>query len=119
MRHRVKKHILNRPADQRKALVRNLVTSLFLYGKVKTTESKARALKSEAEKLITAVKRQPEDRNAIRMLTKTIFTEEASKKALAYIKGTEKISGYTRATKLGYRAGDNALLVQVELLPHS
>lgn len=116
MRHRNNKAILNRPADQRKALVRNLITSLFLYGHVKTTDAKAKALQSEAEKLITLVKGKSDDFNAIRELNRVIFTDESSKAALAYIKATKKTSGFTRATKVGMRAGDNALLMQVELI---
>lgn len=115
MRHRNKKAILNRPADQRKALVRNLVGSLFLYGKVKTTDAKAKALVSAAEKLITKIKGK-DDMNAIRELKKVIFTEASSKKALNYAKATPKTSGFTRTTKVGMRAGDNALLMQVELI---
>ncbi len=115
MRHRNKKAILNRPADQRKALIRNLISSLFLHGKVKTTDAKAKALSSEAEKLITLVKGK-DDMNAIRELKKVIFTEESSIKALDYIKTTTKTSGFTRTTKVGLRAGDNALLIQVDLI---
>lgn len=115
MRHRKKSFLLNRPADQRKALVRNLLTSLFLYGKVKTTDAKARALKGEADKLIAQVK-EKDDMNAIRTSMQTVFTQEASRRLVAYAKGTEKNSGFTRSTKIGYRSGDNALMVQVELI---
>ncbi len=115
MRHRNKKAILNRPADQRKALRRSLLTSLFLHGKVNTTDAKARELVRIAEKLITKVKGK-DDMNAIRELKKVIFTKESSLKALDYIKKTDKTSGFTSAVRVGLRAGDNALLIQVELL---
>ena|GEM_PF-646005 len=107
---------MNRPADQRKALIRNLITSLFLYGKVQTTDAKAKALASEAEKLITKVKRQKETFNAVRELKRVIFTEEASKKALAYVTSTKKTSGFTRLTKIRLRPGDRALIIQVDLI---
>ena len=116
MRHRNNKAILNRPADQRKALIRNLITSLFLYGHVTTTDAKAKALQSEAEKLITLVKSKADDFNAIRELNRVIFTEDSAKAALGYIQKTKKTSGHTRATKIGLRAGDNALLMKVELI---
>jgi large subunit ribosomal protein L17 len=119
MRHRNKKAILNRPADQRKAMVRNLVTSLFLYGKVKTTGARAKVLSSEAEKLITKTKKRiaaKDEMNAIRFINQTIFTEDSAKNLMAYAGKTKKTSGFTRATKIGFRAGDNALLVQVELI---
>ncbi len=115
MRHRNTKAILNRPADQRKALIRSLISSLFLYGKVKTTNAKAKALASAAEKLITKIKGK-DDMNAIRELKKVIYTEPSSKKALSFIKESKKTSGFTRITKLGFRAGDSALLMQVELI---
>lgn len=115
MRHRNKKAILNKPADQRKAMVRNLITSLFLTGVVKTTNARAKALSSEAEKLITRIK-EKDSMNAIRELKKVVFTEDASRKALDYVQKTKKNSGFTRITKIGHRAGDNSLLMQVELI---
>ena len=116
MRHRNAKAILNRPADQRKALIRNLITSLFLNGKISTTNAKAKALSSEAEQLITRVKNCKEDYQAIRHLKQVIFTKESSAKALQYAKNTKKTSGFTRCTRVGTRAGDSATLVQVELI---
>lgn len=107
---------MNRPADQRKALKRNLLTSLFLYGKVETTDAKAKALSEEAEKLITRVKKQKEEFNAIRELNRVLFTETASRKALEFIKSTPKTSGNVRRVKVGFRSGDGALLVHVELI---
>lgn len=116
MRHRNTKAILNRPADQRKALVRNLLTGLFEHGYIKTTEAKAKAAAREAEKLITRIKGRDAAHNAIRDLKEVIFTESASKNALAYAGKTKKTSGFTRCTKVGMRAGDNAVLVHVELI---
>ncbi len=116
MRHRNTKSILNKPADQRKALMRNLLTSLFLYGKVKTTGAKAKALVTAADKLIATAKRQSEEFNTIRELKKVLFTEESSKKALQYIKQSKKKSGFTRPVKLKFRDGDSAVVVQVELI---
>ncbi len=116
MRHRNTKAILNKPADQRRAMVRNLVTSLFLYGKVQTTNARAKALVSEAEGLITKAKKQKETFNSIRVLEQVLFQSEASKNAMEYIGKTKKTSGFTRSTKIKNRAGDSALLVQVELI---
>lgn len=115
MRHRNSKNILNRPADQRKALVRNLLTSLFLYGKVKTTEAKAKALAQEADKLISLIQGK-ETFNAIRELKAVLTTEESSKKALAFAQSTDKKSGFSRLTKIGFRQGDGALMIQVDLI---
>jgi len=119
MRHRNTKATLNKPADQRKAMIRNLLTSLFLYGKVETTDAKAKALATEADKLIALVKRQKEDFNAIRELKRVLFTDDSSKNALSYATKTTKTSGFTRSTKIRMRSGDNALMVQVELIPET
>jgi len=116
MRHRYDKIRLNRPRDQRKALVRNLLTSLFLYGKVQTTSAKAAVLSREAEKLITLVKRQKETFNAIRQLQRVLYTEDSSRKALDFVFQATRASGFVRATKIGYRPGDNAFIIQVELI---
>ncbi|PID70563.1 50S ribosomal protein L17 [bacterium DOLZORAL124_38_8] len=119
MRHRNKKRILNRPADQRKALMRSLVTALFENGSIRTTEAKAKALVSAAEKLITKVKgkvNKDEQFNAIRDSKQVVFTETASRNLLDYVGKTKKQSGFTRLTRIKYRAGDNALLVQVDLI---
>ena len=118
MRHRKTKHELNKPADQRKAMMRNLATSLFLYGSIETTEAKANALVSYASKLITKIKKQDEF-NAIRELKKVINTEAASIKAMEFIdeiKKSEKNSGFVQSVKVRYRAGDAALMKQVTLL---
>jgi len=91
------------------------MTSLFLFGKVKTTDAKAKELASVAEKLITKVKKN-DDMNAIRALKEVIFTEESSRKALKYARATKKTSGFTRSTKIGFRDGDKACLIQVDLI---
>ena len=115
MRHRKTGFHLNRPASQRKALIRNLLTSLFLNGKLQTTEIKAKALTLEADKLISLVKSK-DNMNAIRELNKVIFTKDASKKALVYISQQKRSSGFTRLARVGIRAGDCAPLMQVELI---
>lgn len=116
MRHRNTKDKLNKPADVRRAMMRNLMTSLFLYGKVQTTDARAKALISEAEKLITKAKRQKEVLNKIRELNKVLFTENSSKKALDFVQKTPKTSGFTRKTRIKERVGDGATVIQVELI---
>ena len=115
MRHRNTKATLNRPADVRKAMVRNLITSLFLYGKVKTTGARARVLESEAEKLVSRVRKQ-DAFNAIRELQRVLTTENACKNAAEYLKTLKVTSGFTRSTKVTSRDGDGAAVVQVELI---
>lgn len=61
MRHRVNGRHLGRNTAHRRSLFRNLITQLFMYERIKTTEAKAKAIRAEAEKLITTAKRsQPE-----------------------------------------------------------
>ena len=96
--------------------MRNLLTSLFQYGKVKTTDAKAKALMTEADKLIAKAKNQSETFNSIRELNKVLFTETASKAALAFLQKTKKTSGFTRSTRVNVRSGDSAVLIQVELI---
>lgn len=57
MRHQCKRHLLGRPQDQRKALLRSLATSLFMHDEIKTTMAKAKALKEYAEHIITLAKK--------------------------------------------------------------
>jgi len=57
MRHQCKRHQLSKPQDQRKALLRSLATSLFVYDEIKTTMAKAKALKEYAEHIITLAKK--------------------------------------------------------------
>ena len=115
MRHRNKKAILNRPADQRRALLRNLLTSLFLHGFLCTTDAKAKKLVSVAEKLISKIQKK-DSMNAIRELKKIIFSKESSIRALEFAQKTEKKSGFCRMTKINFRAGDAAKMVRVELI---
>lgn len=56
MRHQCKRHLLGRPQDQRKALLRSLASSLFIHDEIRTTMPKAKALKEYAEKIITLAK---------------------------------------------------------------
>lgn len=116
MRHRNKKIILNRPADQRKALKRNLLTSLFESGAVQTTDLKAKLLSMEADRLIILTKKQKESFNAIRELKRVLFTEPSSRKAFEYAQKTKRSSGFTRVTKIRIRPGDGAVVTQVELI---
>lgn len=116
MRHRNKKRILNRPADQRKALVRSLVTALFTEGSIRTTSAKAKALQAEAEKLITKVRKQDTPHMAIRELMRVVYTEKASRNALEFANASKRPSGFVRCVKLGQRVGDGAEMTQVQLI---
>lgn len=117
MRHQVKKNRLARPRGQRRLLIGNLVTSLILHGKIKTTKAKAKAIQPVMEKLIIAAKTK-EKRIAIREVSKVIQTELSSKILFEELvkKYQDRQTGFTRIMDIGFRAGDTAPLVQIELL---
>ena len=58
MRHRCRVHKLGKPADQRKALLRALTTELIRHGRITTTKARARAVRSEADRMITLSERR-------------------------------------------------------------
>lgn len=124
MRHRVAGKKLNRPADQRLALRRGLVTELFRHGAVQTTEAKADAVRGQAEKLITKAKRSLAANdpvkvvNARRLAATELYGNEIVKKLFDEIapKYSQRNGGYTRIYKLGQRKGDAAQMVQLELV---
>ena len=116
MRHRKKGKILGREKAPRKALLRNLATSIIIYEKVKTTKAKAKAVKPIVEKLVTTAKKN--DLNARRKLLETLYHKKAVKKALEILgpRYKERKGGYTRIINLGRRQGDNAEIVQIEFV---
>lgn len=116
MRHRNTTKILHREIGPRKALMRGLATNFVLYDKIKTTEAKAKALKPIVEKYISLAKKS--DLNTRRELMRYFYTEGAVKKLMEVIgpKFKERNGGYTRIVKLSTRKGDNASMVQLELV---
>jgi large subunit ribosomal protein L17 len=117
MRHRSKKHLkLNgKDVNHRDALLRNLAGSLFIHGKVATTQKRARAVTPLVHKLIK-VAQEKDAMNTIRALSASLYTEAACRAVMDLAKTTKKTSGFTRVTPLKYRAGDASLLVTLELL---
>lgn len=117
MRHRSKKHLkLNgKDVNHRDAVLRNLAGSLFVHGKIATTQKRARAVTPLIHKLIR-VAQEKDTMNTIRALQASLYTEVASRAAIDFAKSTKKTSGFTRVTPLKFRAGDASLLVTLELL---
>ncbi|MEW4372747.1 50S ribosomal protein L17 [Paenibacillus sp. WLX1005] len=113
---------LGRNSSARKALFRDLVTDLFLYERIQTTEAKAKELRSIAEKLITLSKRG--DLHARRQVASYVRREtlngeqDAIQKLFAELapRYAERPGGYTRILKLGPRRGDAAPMVYLELV---
>ncbi len=107
---------LGRPSDQRRAMLRNLVTSFLKYGKIETTETRAKETRSLAEKMITLAKRG--DLHARRQVLSFVTEEEVVKNLFDNVapKYSEREGGYTRMYKVGPRRGDGAEVVILELV---
>mgnify|MGYP005846770509 CR=1 FL=1 len=123
MRHRVAGKKLNLPKGHRTALRRSLVTQLFEHERLNTTEAKARAIRSQAEKLITLAKRGvaaggEKEVHARRLAAARLNNPEIVSKLFSELapRYEARPGGYTRVLKLGQRAGDAAEMVLVELV---
>jgi large subunit ribosomal protein L17 len=116
MRHRVKVKKLDRKKAPREMMLRNLASSILIYEKVKTTETKAKVVKSLVEKMISVSKKG--DLNARRKLIEVLPQKMAVKKAMEVLgeRYKDREGGYTRIIKLGNRQGDGAKIVQIELV---
>ena len=100
----------------RKSMLRNLVTDLFRYGRIQTTDCRAKEARREAEKMITIAKKG--DLHARRQALAYIKDEDVVSKLFDEIapKYEERHGGYTRILKLGPRQGDVAEAVFLELV---
>lgn len=134
MRHRVAGRKFSLPSDQRKALLRGLVRSLFEHGKIQTTETRAKEVRPIAEKLITLAKRNDvHSRRLVRQYVDSSLSEFAVNAETRKIARNpnyvvhrlfEQIApglrarqgGYTRITRIGCRRGDAATIVQLEIV---
>lgn len=116
MRHNIAGRSLGRDKGHRKALFRNQVTELLSYEKIKTTEAKAKEIRSIAEKMITLGKDGGLD--ARRQLLSFIYDKKVVDKVIGDLaqRYIERHGGYTRITRLGRRVGDGANIVQLELM---
>ncbi len=116
MRHRNKNKILDRKKAPRVALLRGLAASVILYEKVKTTQAKARAVRSLVERSITSSKTPT--LSVRRRLLATFDTELPVKKLLEVLgpRYKDRHGGYTRLTKTGRRGQDAAEMVHIELV---
>ena len=107
---------LGRPSAHRKSMLRNLVTDLLKYGRIQTTQDRAKEARRIAEKMITLAKRG--DLHARRQVLSYVFDESTVTKLFEEIapKYADRNGGYTRVLKLGPRQGDCAEVVFVELV---
>ena len=107
---------LGRNTAHRKSMLRNLVTDLLKYGRIQTTQDRAKEARRIAEKMITLAKRG--DLHARRQVLSYVFDESTVTKLFEEIapKYADRNGGYTRVLKLGPRQGDCAEVVFVELV---
>jgi large subunit ribosomal protein L17 len=116
MRHQRTGKKLGRDAAHRRALYANLTGALIEHGRIKTTVTKAKAVKPIAEKMITLGRRG--DLHARRQATAFLRSKDVVHKLFADVAPRlgERPGGYSRIVKLGPRAGDSADMVYLELL---
>ena len=116
MRHAIRSKRFDRDSGQRRALFRGMVTDLIGYEKITTTESRAKEIRRQAEKMITLGKKG--DLNARRQALAFIYDEKVVSKLFDELAGryAERNGGYTRVIKLGPRQGDAAPMAVVELV---
>lgn len=117
---------LGRTSDQRKAMLRDLATSLIVNERIETTEARAKEVRSVVEKLITLGKKGDlaSRRNAAKTLrnVEILNEDESTQTALQKLFGeiaeryNERQGGYTRILKVGPRRGDGAESVIIELV---
>ncbi len=116
MRHRKRHGKLNRTSAHRKAMLRNMVTSLLDHERIETTDAKAKEVRRLAERMITLGKRGTlhARRQALSVIrSKPVATKVFDELADRY---RDRAGGYTRVLKLRQRTGDAAPLSLVELV---
>ncbi len=116
MRHQVAGRHLGRSTAQRTSLFRNLITDLFRYERITTTEAKAKSIRADAEQLITLAKRGAV--HARRIAQRTVLDKKVAAKLFEKLgpRYKDRPGGYTRIYKLGPRLGDAAPMVILELV---
>lgn len=136
MRHRKAGRKFNMDSSARKAMFRNMVTSLLLHGQIRTTTERAKELRGYAERLITIGKRAPSSTDidglsgddaqgararrvhAIRQARLWVNNDEAMGKLFGEYseRFATRPGGYTRVVKAGVRPGDNANMAVIQLV---
>lgn len=135
MRHMKTGRRLGRNSSHRKAMYRNMVTSLMIHGRIRTTEAKAKELRRVADRIITLGKRVPPSAldglagddlakaqasrlHAIRQAARWVNDKDALNRVFTEYseRFKERPGGYTRVVKAGFRSGDNAPMAIIELV---
>ena len=118
MRHLKKGRSLGRKSSHRKALLCNLAVSILTNGRVRTTEAKAKEVRGLVDRIITWGKRG--DVHARRLAARQVRSRTIVKKVFDELapRYRDRPGGYTRIMKIGFRHGDNAPEVIMELVDH-
>ena len=116
MRHQLRIPLLSKPADQRKALLRGLTTQLIREGRVTTTKARAKALRNEAERMISLAKdgSLASRRRAIGYIYDKKLVHSLFEKAKE--RYGDRIGGYTSIVRTVSRKCDNAQMAIIELV---
>ena len=116
MRHRTSGRKLGRTASHRKALFRNMVTSLLEHERITTTDAKAKELRGITDRMISLGKRG--DLHARRQAASVIRSKEVTAKVFEELaeRYKDRPGGYTRVIKVGNRHGDAAPVSIIELV---
>ncbi len=115
MNHRIGGRKFGLPSDQRRALLKGLVRALLTYQTIKTTETRAKDVRSVAEKMIAAARTDSlhARRQARRYLTDETLVHHLFTQVAPEFKNVA--GGFTRTVKIGQRRGDAATIVQLSL----
>ena len=116
MHNRIGFNRLGRKPSHRKALHRNMVTSLIEHERIKTTQAKAKEIRRTAEKMVTRAK--VDSVHNRRIVARTVFGKDAINKLFTEVgpRFVNRPGGYTRILKLGRRSGDASEMVILEFL---
>jgi large subunit ribosomal protein L17 len=125
MRHQVAGYKLNRTKGARIALRRNLIKQFFTHERIRTTVTKAAAIRSEAEQMITVARKVAEASDAEKVAARRLIASKLGNNSNDVVKKlfdeiaprfAERNGGYTRVLKLGPRFGDKAEMALLELV---
>lgn len=133
MRHRKSGRRLGRNSSHRRAMLRNMVTSLLQHGQIQTTDTRAKEVRRLAEKLITIGKKglpsafedgtseeaiQQRRLHLFRQVLEVVTRKDVARSVMDELaeRYSERAGGYTRIIKLGFRRGDNSPLSLLQLV---
>jgi large subunit ribosomal protein L17 len=116
MKHKIGFNRLGRKASHRESMLRNMITSLIQHERITTTQTKALAVRSQVEKIITRAKEDSVHNR--RMVARRIKDDKTIRKLFEQLgpRFVTRPGGYTRILKLGKRQGDATEMVILEFV---